>query len=211
MTDWELEDVEATARAFPSSFFIPSRNERCAQAVGDEVRLHFVLTADGPDLPRAERMWVEIVDLDGDPPSYVGCLANQPLHISSLKVGDRVTFGPEHIAQTFIRRTDPRWFEAAELEAIVSRKVFEEGEEIRWIYRQESDRSEDSGWRVFTGHETQEYIDDASNSRICLVGWLIDFDPTLLPAMRADVGSAFERESASDAWVEVTDWEPPAD
>ncbi len=208
MTTWELEDVEAAAQARPRSFFIPSLDERMGQSVGDEVRLHFVLTQEGPDLPRAERMWVEIIAKTGSPPSYIGVLQNQPKFITGLDVGDRVTFGPKHIARTVIRRSDPRWFEAGEQQAVVSRMVFEEGNTVRWMYRESADRPDDSGWRLFAGGETEGYLDDPANARICDVGWLIEFDPTLLPAIRADVGAAFEHSSAEAPWIAVPDWKP---
>jgi len=203
---WELEDVEAAARANPRAFFIPSLEERSGQSVGDEVRLHFLLTPRGPGLPHAERMWVEIVEKAGDPPRYVGLLENRPRAITSLAPGDRVSFGPEHIAQTIIRRSDPRWFEAAEQQAYVSRLVLEEGKSVCWMYREPPDGSGDSGWRLFAGGESDAYLDDPANFSILNVGWLIGFDPTLLPAIKADVGTAFERASSSAPWVAVKDW-----
>jgi hypothetical protein len=206
---WELENVEDAARAKPRSFFIPGRDERASQSVGDEVRLHFMLTEEGPELPRAERMWVEIVEKTGTPPSFVGVLQSQPRFITGLQAGDHVKFGPEHIARTVIRRSDPRWFEAAEQQAIVSRLVFEEGNAVRWMYREGADRPDDSGWRLFAGGETQQYLDDSANARVCDVAWLIEFDPTLLPVIRADVGAAFERPSAEAPWTAVPDWKPP--
>ena len=208
MPAWELENVEEAARANPRSFFIPSLEERTNQSVGDEVRLHFLLTDPGSDLPRAERMWVLIVEREGTPPRYVGTLQNQPTAIAELNVEARIVFGPEHIAQTFIRKSDPRWFELAEERAIVSEMVFQQGEAIRWMYREQPDGSEDSGWRVFTGHETREYLDDSKNARFCVIAWLLDFDPTLLPAMRGEVGCAFERDSKDAPWRAVKDWSP---
>lgn len=131
LVGWELENVEDAARTRPRAFFIPPRAERCAQAVGDEVRLHFVLTGEGPELPRAERMWVDIVDKTGTPPRFVGTLNNQPAFIPDLAVGDLVSFGPEHIAQTIVKRSDPRWFAAAERAAIVSCQVRLRPHELR--------------------------------------------------------------------------------
>ena len=211
MSSWELENVEQAAAANPDSFFIPSAAERRAQQVGDVVRLHFVLLQEGPDLPRAERMWVEIAERSGDPPRYIGVLTNQPRSIHSLAPGDRIPFGPEHIARTIIKPTDPRWFEAAEKSAIVSRMVFEDGESVLWMYREPADREDDSGWRLFTGRETPEDLDDAANGRICNVAWLVDRDPSLDPPIRAAVGTAFERTSREAPWREILDWNPSED
>ena len=86
--------------------------------------------------------------------------------------------------------------------------MFEEGAAVLWMYREAATHEEDSGWRLFTSHETPEYLDDQANTARQNVAWLIDFDPTLLPAIRADVGAAFERTSPADPWIEVKNWDP---
>ena len=205
---WILENVEDAARARPRSFFIPSREERSTQPVGSAVRLHFLLTPPGPKDPRAERMWVDIVGVEGSPPRYTGRLDNQPQHIRDLDIGALISFGPEHIAQTVIRRTDPRWLDIAELDALVSARVFDSGECVRWMYREAPDRPQDSGWRLFTGSESDEEANDVARIRVCNVGWLVDFDPTLVVPFRAAVGAAFERSTCDAGWQTVDDWTP---
>lgn len=205
---WSLENVVETARFHPNSFFIPGEDERTTRQPGDSVRLHFVLTDRRSGEPSAERMWVTIEDVRDTSPRYVGVLDSEPAYIRGLWAGTEIVFDPEHIAQTIIKNTDPRWFEAAEQSALVSKQVFEAGQCIRWMYRESADREEDSGWRLFSGTETPDYLNDSSNVQICSVGWLTNFDPTLLPSIRGDVGVAFERSSASEPWVEVKDWEP---
>ena len=177
---WSLENVEDAARARPRSFFIPSDDSRSTLSVGSAVRLHFLLADPGPNDPRAERMWVDITAVYGSPPRYTGRPDNQPQYIRDLHIGDLVAFGPEHIAQTVIKRTDPRWLDIAELGALVSARVFESGECVRWLYRTTPERPQDSGWRLYTGVESDEEANDVSRIRICNVGWLVDFDPTLV-------------------------------
>jgi hypothetical protein len=208
---WTLENVVATARENPRSFFIPSEQDRTSRKAGDSVRLHFVLIDPGPDEPRAERMWVDIISERDTPPMYVGILDNQPRYIKGLNLGDHVPFGPEHIAQTLVRPSDPAWFEAAEKGALVSKAVFDPGQCVRWMYRETPDRPKDSGWRLFAGTEDDAYANDTSNIRICNIGWLTDLDATLLPAIKAEVGAAFERASANDPWVAVENWSPEED
>ena len=208
---WTLENVVEAARLNPRSFFIPSEDERLSMRPGDSVRLHFLLGNPKSDEPRAERMWVTIVDSKGDPPRYRGSLQNQPQYVSGLEPGHEIQFGPEHIARILIEESDPLWFAASEKRAAVSAAVFEPDECVRWMYRETPDRDQDSGWRLYTGTESTEYLERASNIRICNVGWLTDFDPTLLPAIRAEIGAAFERSSIKDNWKEVKDWVPPED
>jgi len=212
MKNWGLRNAEEKAAAHPRSFFIPSFEERVALSAGDVVQLHFFLLADaGPGSPAAERMWVEIEEKTFDPLRFIGVLTNQPVDIAGLNRGDLITFGPEHVARILVDPIDPELAELTEKSAIVSRLVFEEGGSIRWIYREAVPDEQDSGWRIFNGDEPQEYLDNPSNCRLCNIGWLIDFDPTLLPSLLEPPGAAFERPSRSDAWVRVSDWTPPDD
>ena len=208
MTDWELEDVELSAKERPGSFFIPSLAERRSQPVGEIVRLHFTLRNPTGAAPRAERMWVEITrSLDGED-GYRGVLTNAPVFIKGIRKGDELAFSPRHVARTMIRKDDPRWVECAEQKALVSAMAFDPGEMIRFAYREPADRAEDSGWRMFTGHEGQGYADDARNIRPCVVGWLLDKEPSLDVFIREPVGAVFERRADGAPWVRVTDWTP---
>lgn len=205
-----LEDVEQCAAEYPESFYIPQLEERSSQEIGDLVRLHFLVDGEEDD-PRAERMWVEINVKRTDPVSYTGILTNQPRCIEDLHPGDVIDFEPKHIAQTIIKKSDPRWIDSSDKKAFVSKMCFEPGEFVRFLYRERADRDEDSGWRMFSGKESQEYIDNPENTRIVAVGWMLSRDPSLLQPLKGGVGSVFERRKLSDTWQVVTDWEPSED
>src|SRR3954468_16136294 len=100
---WWLDDVEARQREAPDSFFIPPAAKRHALQPGDEVKLifRFPPTAQGID---GERMWVEVVDAAGG--RYEGRLDNVPENIPSLRRGDPVAFGPEHVAAYLYSREE---------------------------------------------------------------------------------------------------------
>jgi hypothetical protein len=202
---WYLEDVEEAAQR-SETFFIPARVDRCALRVGELVRLHFMLSSPPTDGPRAERMWVEIESLD-DEGSYRGYLTNRPTAINDLKPGDLIDFSAEHVARLFIPKDDPRWYANMERSALVSESVFEDC--CRWIFHQSPDRKEDSGWRLFSGTETEEQLEDPRRVRICNVAWLCDFDPSLAELLRTEVDTAFERNSRDDPWNQATEWSPP--
>jgi hypothetical protein len=205
----KLEEVERLARENPQTFFIPSAEERKSQRVGSSVRLHFLLKDPKAGEPGAERMWVTITQEQGLFRSYKGVLENAPAFIEDLQMGDEVTFRPCHIAQTIIKKGDPRWIDCAHLRALVSVMCFEEGECVRFMYRQRADGKEDSGWRMFTGHETEDYNENPKNIRIMEVGALLDRDPTLLQPLKEGIGAVFERNAKGGAWTKVTDWSPP--
>ncbi len=203
-----LEDVEKTAREYPETFFIPSDKERRSQRVGDSVRLHFTLKNPSADEPRAERMWVTITQEQGFLKPYKGLLENTPVFIEDLEEGVEVTFKSCHIAQTLIKKADPRWIECANQKALVSEMCFAKGECVRFLYRRSAKREEDSGWRMFTGHESEEYNDDPKNIRIVEVGYMLSLDPSLRKILNEGAGAVFERSAKDDPWIKVTDWTP---
>jgi hypothetical protein len=207
----EFEDVEEAAASYPETFFIPGMTERQSQKVGDSVRLHFLLQDVGPDEPRAERIWVTITQVEGARGTYKGTLKTAPVFFRELKIDDEVAFEPRHIARTIIKKGDPRWIDSSELRALVSNMCLEKGNGVRFLYREEPDRSEDSGWRMFSGNEPEGYCDNASNIRLMNVAYMLDRDPTLLEPLKAGAGAVFEREKLGDAWQKVTDWEPAGD
>ena len=91
-----LENVVETHRAAPRTFSIPRADQRSALRVGDLVKLVFRADPPSPDGLTAERMWVEVREVL--PHGFVGALDNQPSFIRNLKPGDRIAFGPEHVA-----------------------------------------------------------------------------------------------------------------
>jgi hypothetical protein len=204
----KLEDVEKTAKENPETFFIPSSEERKSQRVGNSVRLHFWLKDPAPGEPQAERMWVTITQEQGLLRPYKGVLENAPAFIEELKQGMEVTFKPCHIAQTIIKKGDLRWVDCANLKAFVSELCFDEGECVRFLYRERPDRNEDSGWRMFTGHETDDYANDPKNTRLVDVGFMLDRDPSLLLPLKEAIGAVFERSTKDEPWKKVTDWSP---
>lgn len=90
-----LINAELRAQEHPATFQIPSKEKREGLTDGHDAKL--VFWEDGlPHGVNGERMWVEIlVRLDV---GYVGRLLNQPVFMRSIKRGDVVTFGPEHVA-----------------------------------------------------------------------------------------------------------------
>ena len=105
--DWELEDCKKAHQKSPQTFEIPSDEEEQLVKVGQLLRLHFLTGSLTNDIPRAERMWVEVCQLLEDG-LYRGHLTNQPKFIDSLNPGDVIEFRWKHVAQIYITKEDPR-------------------------------------------------------------------------------------------------------
>lgn len=80
--------------------------------------------------------------------------------------------------------------------AFTSARVAHDGLAVGWFYRETPDRDEDSGWRVFAGDETQEYVDDSANAVVLPLRELISRDRALEELFRAPPPAAFERGSS---------------
>ena len=47
---------------------------------------------------------------------------------------------------------------------------------VRFMYREKPDNMNDSGWRLFSGYEDQEYVDNPNNIAIYDVNTILSFD-----------------------------------
>lgn len=179
--DFRLGDAEALHQAAPRSFFIPGRAERDSLRSGDIARLLFEIIEPGLDMPRAERMWVGVTGRDAD--GYTGVLTNVPTVITTIRRGDTVRFGPEHVISTL-----GDW-PLLEKKILISRRSHEQDLRPRWVYREEPDNDRDSGWRALMGDETDDELSDASCIMPQALGFVLDRWPELRPVFETDPGN----------------------
>jgi hypothetical protein len=79
---------------------------------------------------------------------------------------------------------------------IASREVTENGKSVGDMYRGEPDNENDSGWRVFSGEETQEYADDPTNFAMYNASTIVDLDPSIRTLLGVPAPVAFERDES---------------
>jgi hypothetical protein len=77
--------------------------------------------------------------------------------------------------------------------AIVSRKILDERQPIRFAERLEPTRAGVSGWFFSAGTETDEYMSDADNMAVASIHELLQMDGALSVILGAPVGSVFRR------------------
>jgi hypothetical protein len=92
-----LEDAEARAREFPTTFHLPPLDERLKLRPGDFAKLCFVAIEPRDDGCNGERMWVRVTKCAEDG-SYEGVLDNKPTFLD-MTLGDSVAFQAKHILQ----------------------------------------------------------------------------------------------------------------
>jgi hypothetical protein len=76
---------------------------------------------------------------------------------------------------------------------IASDRILIDGTHVGYLYREPPDNRVDSGWRFFSGDESQEYTDEPSNFAIYDVNTVANYDPEIIPLLDAPSGSEYER------------------
>jgi hypothetical protein len=106
--DWELENAEEQNSGPSVQFQLPSREERTELREGAQVILLFRFRDDAGagDGESVERMVVFIDRVAGA--TYEGTLQSRPESGAVLQQGDRISFGPEHVAAILRPPSDPR-------------------------------------------------------------------------------------------------------
>jgi hypothetical protein len=96
---WTLESAVSRSEANPNTFLIPSPSERASIKVGQGVKLVFWIQGE-EEFPICERMWVLVEERLQDG-SYIGRLESTPETEARLGPGQRLIFGPDHVAEVF--------------------------------------------------------------------------------------------------------------
>lgn len=79
-------------------------------------------------------------------------------------------------------------------------RITVDGLKVGYMYREQPDKAVDSGWRFFLGDESQEYVDDPNNTMIYAVNTICNYDPAIIPFLRAPIGAAFGRVPGTDTF-----------
>lgn len=191
MFSWHIEDADAIAAENPYTFYKPSRELISHVRPGEVVQLVFCFNSDGPEAPRAERMWVLVDEVLPDG-SFSGRLNNEPLYIQDLKLDDPVSFQACHVINTE-HDDDDNLVERYIKRCFVTKRILDDGELVGYLYREEPDEEQDSGWRLTANDESGEYMWDRENLAYVSLGAVLSRDDSFRGLLDAPSGSAFIR------------------
>lgn len=76
---------------------------------------------------------------------------------------------------------------------IASDEITVAGHHVGYMYREQAEDANDSGWRFFSGDETQEYVDNPDNFGIYDVNTIANYDRNIIPYLNSSVGSEYVR------------------
>ena len=76
-------------------------------------------------------------------------------------------------------------------------KITVEGLPVGYMYREQPNDNIDTGWRFFSGTESQEYVDDPDNTCIFATNTIANYDPTIIPYLDLPPGTELEKKDGS--------------
>ena len=74
----------------------------------------------------------------------------------------------------------------------VTQQLMEDIRKVNFMYREQPENPNDSGWRFFCGCEDQAYVDNPDNIVLCSIEDILLIDNSIKPFLCAAPGLAFE-------------------
>jgi hypothetical protein len=74
---------------------------------------------------------------------------------------------------------------------------------VGYMYREATSRPEDTGWRFFSGDESDEYMAVKEHHGIYAVNTIANYDPDILPHLETEAPCAFEKIEGSATYERV--------
>ncbi|MPQ45053.1 immunity protein Imm33 domain-containing protein [Clostridium tarantellae] len=194
--EFYLENVIEKNIKFPRTFLIPNQEEIEKLALGNLVKLIFVMKNPQKNGCRAEKIWIKITNNQNG--IFTGVLYNDPYYLKSIKFGDIITFKAENITAIYGGAAPFN----EKLFAIITQKALNK-RQINWVVRTDDlDNEQDSGWQLFYGDESDQYLENSKNAKIISLEQVLDFEP-LLESVFSNYGYAYEYSERNNKFIEV--------
>lgn len=79
---------------------------------------------------------------------------------------------------------------------LVSVRITVDRQPVRYMYREEPDSEDDSGWRFLAGDEDAAYLNDPNNLGIYDVNTIANYDRNILPWLEQEIGQHLLRNQS---------------
>ncbi|EFA76897.1 hypothetical protein PPL_09649 [Heterostelium album PN500] len=157
----------------------------------------------------AERMWVKITSVDDQHQHFEGTLDNQPFSLKSIMSGDPVVFRANQILMIYGQTnqisylSDEQRILTSQF-CLISRMALDQKNGVGYIFREDPSKAiaNDSGWRIFQGDESDEYMENKSNYQTTTIAAVLNQDDTFLHLLQYPVDTCFEKDS-NGVWKEI--------
>lgn len=196
---WSLVDCNILAEENKYTFYKPSRKITDQLEVGNLAKLNFQFKSKDDEDPLGERMWVIITEKNND--KFKGALDNNPFYLNELYYKDIIDFEHKHIIDHDLEVSEPNLIDKYHDRCFVNNQILYDGELPNYLYREEPMENDeerdyiDTGWRIMTGKETDEYMDNEDNFSFVSLGAVLSRDDSIIKILESEVGTSFERNS----------------
>jgi hypothetical protein len=82
-------------------------------------------------------------------------------------------------------------------------RITVDGAPIGYMYREPPDASRDSGWRFFSGDESEDYANDPGNLALYDVNTIANYDPRIVPFLGAQAPVAYAWDAKTQIFKAV--------
>ncbi|MCF7520691.1 DUF2185 domain-containing protein [Neisseria sp. ZJ106] len=89
---------------------------------------------------------------------------------------------------------------------IATKTVSEQGRPVGFLYREAPVFEHDSGWRFFSGDESDEYTDNPDNFTVCSIADITEHNPEITALLNETEGAWEWTENGT--FQAVADWQP---
>lgn len=76
---------------------------------------------------------------------------------------------------------------------VATDRIVVDGMLVGYMYREKPLNPSDSGWRFFAGDEDESYMQDAKNHGVYDVNTVANYDRSIIPFLRDDIGTKIGR------------------
>lgn len=80
-----------------------------------------------------------------------------------------------------------------------------DGFPVGFMHREKSEDEDDSGWRFYSGKETDEYVENEHHFMMFDLNYIANYDPAIIPYLKSKKGTELERIEGSDKFTIIED------
>ena len=78
-----------------------------------------------------------------------------------------------------------------------------DGHKVGYMHREAREDDDDSGWRFYSGNETEEYVENEHHFMMFDLNYIANIDPAIIPYLKMRTGAELERDDNADTFSRV--------
>jgi len=87
---------------------------------------------------------------------------------------------------------------------LATKAIMEDGVEVGYMFREAPDFEDDTGWRIFSGDESLDFIDQEDSIDLYEIEDILKQDSSIKIYLDSPIGTELERDPNSNEFIVVT-------